>query len=819
MSNDWSFKVSSELKNILGRDLITNSNIAVLELVKNSYDAHATEVKISFFDDTLIISDNGKGMSEEDVLNKWLFVAYSAKSDGTEDKDYRNTIKRKYAGAKGIGRLSCDRLGRFLTLTTKSDNDIHVIELCIDWNDFELNSKDEFNQIPVKHSVTSSSSYFPEGTTGTILKFTGLHDKWDVAAILRLKKSLEKLINPFSGADEFKIIFDVPSEIGNDEVKREECAQLKAKWDELTPYKQRETIDKERSIINGPLTNSIAETLNLKTTRIDSIIKGNQILTKLSDRGITIYEIEEYDKYPLLEDVSISLFYLNQQAKYNFSILMGTAPVNYGSVFLFRNGFRIMPYGEFGDDSWGLDQRVQQGYNRVLGTRQILGRVDVETEDKEAFKEVSSRDGGMINTPSFQQLLKYFNSIHRRLERYVVGVLWGEAFLRKDYFHKKEVALDFRNKLQGAEKDSDNIEHVLANIGSKIDFLQLVKSLVNDESINLLNYNEDLANILANLDSTEIIQDHLIEDLRKIANKTKDTKLLQNLSDFEKQIDELRRQKVEAEKKAEVERALAKEAVRKANEEKEKRIQEEIKRQKVEKELEQKTKQNLFLQSVDTLDIDRILKFHHDIRIHSSTITNTVSRILKLLHRENIQATDIEPLIERIGRANNKVISIAQFATKANFSFSAETICEDVIEYIYQYLTSVLPEFYDDCKLICHINGCHKTMVFKPLEISLLIDNLLTNSIKAHASSFVVEFHDMSESIRMTVADNGVGLDKKIFNPQSVFEKGFTTTDGSGLGLFNVAKYVTDQLKGAIELDRDLINSNSKFVINITFPK
>lgn len=285
----------------------------------------------------------------------------------------------------------------------------------IDWNDFELNSKDEFNHIPVKHSVISSSPYFPEGTTGTVLKFTGLHDKWDATAILRLKKSLEKLINPFSGADEFKIIFDVPSEIDHDKEKIDECAQLKAMWDKLTPYKQRETIDKERSIINGPLINSIAETLNLKTTRIDSTIKGNRIFTKLSDRGITIYEIEEYDKYPLLEDVSISLFYLNQQAKYNFSILMGTPQVNYGSVFLFRNGFRIMPYGEFRDDSWGLDQRVQQGYNRVLGTRQILGRVDVETEDKEAFKEVSSRDGGLIKTPSYvtiqrKQRIRRFSS-------------------------------------------------------------------------------------------------------------------------------------------------------------------------------------------------------------------------------------------------------------------------------------------------------------------------------------------------------------------------------------------------------------------------
>ena len=204
-------KLVQNLKIYLDEILLTNSNIAVLELVKNSYDAHASEVKISFLDDTLVISDNGKGMSEEDVINKWLFVAYSAKSDGTEDKNYRNTIKRKYAGAKGIGRLSCDRLGRFLTLTTKSNSDNHAIELYIDWNDFELNSKDEFNHIPVKHSVISSSPYFPEGTTGTVLKFTGLHDKWDATAILRLKKSLEKLINPFSGADEFKIIFDVPS--------------------------------------------------------------------------------------------------------------------------------------------------------------------------------------------------------------------------------------------------------------------------------------------------------------------------------------------------------------------------------------------------------------------------------------------------------------------------------------------------------------------------------------------------------------------------------------------------------------------------------
>ena len=86
MPNELQFKVSAELKNILGRDLITSPNIAVLELVKNSYDAHATKVEITFGEDSLVIADNGKGMSLDDLKNKWLFVAYSAKSDGTEDK-------------------------------------------------------------------------------------------------------------------------------------------------------------------------------------------------------------------------------------------------------------------------------------------------------------------------------------------------------------------------------------------------------------------------------------------------------------------------------------------------------------------------------------------------------------------------------------------------------------------------------------------------------------------------------------------------------------------------------------------------------------
>ena len=146
--NALQFRISSALKNIIGSDLINDDFIAVFELVKNSYDAHASKVEITFEnlhskDAKIIIKDNGKGMNYDDLINKWLFVAYSAKKEGTEEDsyDYRDKIKikRAYAGAKGIGRFSCDRLGAELYLETiKEEPKPKVETLLTEWDKFEF---------------------------------------------------------------------------------------------------------------------------------------------------------------------------------------------------------------------------------------------------------------------------------------------------------------------------------------------------------------------------------------------------------------------------------------------------------------------------------------------------------------------------------------------------------------------------------------------------------------------------------------------------------------------------------------------------------
>ncbi len=105
---------------------------------------------------------------------------------------------------------------------------------------------------------------------------------------------------------------------------------------------------------------------------------------------------------------------------------MGVRPVEFGSIFLFLNGFRIFPIGEETDDTFGLNRRKQQGSSRYLGTRDVMGRVDV-TAPPRMFREASSRDAGLIKDARFWDL---YDAIRKkaifRLERYVVGVTWQD---------------------------------------------------------------------------------------------------------------------------------------------------------------------------------------------------------------------------------------------------------------------------------------------------------------------------------------------------------------------------------------------------------
>jgi len=168
MGESLEFKISSGLKDIIGKELITDDRIAIFELVKNSYDANAERNIITFQNITkdatgqprIIVSDDGDGMSKEDIKNKFLFVGYSEKKPLPDNKkDFRDKInerrRRHFAGSKGIGRFSCDRLGTKLKIYTKTENDDTIHTLSINWTAFEKDQEDEFETVKATYDSIS----------------------------------------------------------------------------------------------------------------------------------------------------------------------------------------------------------------------------------------------------------------------------------------------------------------------------------------------------------------------------------------------------------------------------------------------------------------------------------------------------------------------------------------------------------------------------------------------------------------------------------------------------------------------------------------
>ncbi|EJL69980.1 ATP-binding protein [Chryseobacterium populi] len=812
------FDIKTGMKNIIGRDLITDDFIAIYELVKNSYDAYADFVKIIFKDDEIIIIDNGKGMSKDDLVKKWFAVAYSAKKDNTEDEGLKrnshlNNLKsrRFYAGAKGVGRFSCDRLGGQLQLITSKINTNQTYQVDVDWAEFEKDAQQSFGSIEIPFKEIKNEKIFPKSySNGTILKISKLNSNWDEIKLRELRRSLEKLINPFSKDNSFVIEIEARNFINLDK-----------------------NSDKNLKI-NGIVDNTILKIFDLKTTQIDLVLKDKYITTKIIDRGTLIYHIEEPNKFhTIINDLEINLYFLNRSAKINFGKLMDIEPVNYGNVFLFKNGFRVQPYGNVGDDSWKIDNRKQQGYNRFLGSRDLFGAVELITENFNEFKEVSSRDGGLVETVGKNILFEIlYEKALKRLERYVVGVLWGEGFKRRNYFLNEKVAENFRKNLE-EDKDKDFFEDALSNLGSKIDFVNLIKTLSDDKDIKIIEYNKDLLNLVN--EQLDIVQPKFIADLEKIAEKTNDkdllnqvkltednfNKILKEKDDAEKREEEERKKRIEAEKKAEEERKKREEAERKQREEAEKRRIAEFEAERKEKEralaelaklkAEQKakeekeknkdltdklsieTKKNQYLNATRKTLSDDAEQLVHSIDLYVGNASTYVNDLLST----SID-NEIKNKIYSIKNNIDKALKVSQIIIKSNFDYKHTNQRINLPIYIKEYL-----EVHDSRKNfeINVENVLDKFIVLNPIDIDIILDNLISNSIKAKAKKVIVEFCKKDNKLEILYSDNGNGVPEKLAkNPKAIFELGVreSSEKGSGIGMYDVDKRVKN-LKGSIE--------------------
>lgn len=756
-TSELQFRISAGLKNIIGRDLISDKFIAIFELVKNSYDAQANNVIISFKTDinnkpVISIADDGFGMDYSDIINKWLFVAYSEKNiRNRKETNYREKIKRNVAGAKGVGRFSCDRLGAKLRLITKTKNEQQAHYVDINWNEFEIDDSRDFITIPVEYS----QGPFPANTdSGAILEITELRESWDRDSIIKLKKSLMKLISPdfHNEDDQFSITIDAADE-------KEKDNKIK----ESKNYN-------ERDIVNGKIKNDIFEKLNIKTTNISLDISkdGKTIETLLTDRNQKIFRFKEKNnKYSLLSNIHISLFYLNRAAKLNFTRLMGVAPTNYGSIFVYKNGFRINPYGEPNEDFFGINRRKAQGYNRYLGTRELMGRISISGEN-DGFIETSSRAHGFIHTESVEMLSDLFlNKVLKVLERYVVNVIsWNNPIKSSKEVKPSEVA--------------DKIISEFAELSSRNDIIEIEY----DESIITDSTNKDSDNISSALTK-----------LQKVADKTQNKAVSDLVHTVKKQTDIIKQQNLELE---------------------EENRQTSIDLDRAKQSSKLKDKQIFFLKNAANNSPRNLLNGLHSVFTQSEAITGNIEMIESILKNDRIDINELSILLSEVKISNQKINKISRLAIHGVQNLKAEHNA-DVFAFIQQYLSKELT--IKGLSYVFEAKDDNYNCYFDAASVGLIIDNVFSNSVKAKSSRMTIVFTNNAKSVEVGFYDNGIGLQNGL-SPSMLFEYGATTTDNSktkgfGIGLTHIRQLIED-MGGKVQYDSNYTNG---FGLKVRFKK
>ena len=192
MIEQVSFTIDAGIINRLGLELVAKSETAVAELIKNAYDADANTVDVKFerakqIGGTLIIDDDGVGMTREQLINGFMRLA-------TTDKLHNpvsNIHKRPKAGKKGIGRFSTQRLGKKLIIVTQTIDSEFAVQLTINWDSYETDK--EINEI--KNDLEFVNR-IKDKKSGTKLTIESLRDKWSEADIKRVYRYCAELIQP-----------------------------------------------------------------------------------------------------------------------------------------------------------------------------------------------------------------------------------------------------------------------------------------------------------------------------------------------------------------------------------------------------------------------------------------------------------------------------------------------------------------------------------------------------------------------------------------------------------------------------------------------
>lgn len=322
----------------------------------------------------------------------------------------------------------------------------------------------------------------------------------------------------------------------------------------------------------------------------------------------------------------------------------GVTPKSYGSVFIYKNGFRINPYGEPGQDIFGIDQRKAQGWKRFLGTREIMGRISIKG-DNDDFVETTSRAHGFIQTPAVDMLADLFvEKVLKVLEKYVVHLInWGEP-LKSNHNHT----------VTPEEIGCEIVSQFITNIN-----LDDVLSVdCNPTIINNKSFEKDSDSISSSL-----------KKLESVAEKTQDSGLLQLAQTVKKRTEAILSDNIKLE---------------------EDNIAKEKELAQIRQESEVRKKQVYFLSGAANQNVTNLVGGFHTVYTLTDAIRGNIDFLREELAKGKASSEEtILMVIGEIYQANEKAHKLADLAIHGNQKLKQDG-ANSVYDFIRQYIDADL---------------------------------------------------------------------------------------------------------------------------------
>lgn len=454
----------------IGRDLIQDNYAAIVELVKNAYDADSESVEIHFKateklsgneevtgdapEKSIVITvrDYGHGMSQDTVINKWMVPS-------TKDKLERRTSPggRIMQGRKGIGRYAASMLGSTLLLETVSV-DAEKTTVLVDWRDFESSEYLDDVEILVESHLTEELP----GTTLTIEGGQDYYKEWNKKQFTNLNFELKKLISPVQNsidkaAQDFQIHLKISGFTDIEDIE-----------ETVAPYPIFDLFDyKISGKIHSDGKGTLTYVLQKARNTVEEIISFD--LKEPTACGDLIFDIRVYDREGESIEQLIHRGLKDDRGNYVGRLRARQILNDSNGIGVYRNGFRIRPLGDPEFDWLKLNEKRIQNPSQKIGSNQVIGYVLISSEEESDLIEKSARDGLRENN-AYKQLQKITNEVIKELEirrfsfRRKVGLSKPALKVERELnriFSFENLKQTVRNKLIGGGMNAESAEEVI----------------------------------------------------------------------------------------------------------------------------------------------------------------------------------------------------------------------------------------------------------------------------------------------------------------------------------------------------------------------